>query len=97
MLLEAFNEKYDYQKIPITHERIKTIRTACHEVHGEPFAQTCVERIEQQGYISAVQRYFGLHYRADFMPEANGKFLSTMRKFGFDWLEPYRSDRDPGA
>jgi FMN reductase [NAD(P)H] len=92
-LLGAFNEKYDHQRIPITQNRIKTIRRACRAVHGEQFARRCVRRIRRQGYISAVQRYFGLHYRADFMREGNEEFLSIMREFGFDWLEPTSPDR----
>ncbi len=87
-LLEAFREKYRGRKVEITQERLRLIHQVCQDVHGEAFAERCIERIEEQGFISPVQRYFGLHYRADWMPKDNGAFLETMREFGFEWLTP---------
>ncbi len=92
-LIEAYREKYsglgDDRRIEITEERLDTIRGVCRKVHGEEFAERCVERIMENGYISPVQRYFGLHYRADIMPEGNMEYLRMMDESGFSWFKEY--------
>jgi len=89
-LLDAFNEKYPGQKVQITEERLETISEVCREVHGEEFARRCVERVKETGYITPVQRYFSLHYRADAMPKGNDTYLGLVEEFGFDWLKTYQ-------
>jgi FMN reductase [NAD(P)H] len=89
-LLDAFNEKYPEQKVQITEERLETISEVCREVHGEEFARRCVERVKETGYITPVQRYFGLHYRANAMPKGNDTYLGLMEEFGFNWLKTYQ-------
>jgi FMN reductase [NAD(P)H] len=88
-LLAAYDRKYPTHGVEITDERLETIEEVCTNVHGEEFARRCLERIEQQGRISAVQRYFGLHYVADEMADDNEKFLQTMRDFGFGWFDKF--------
>jgi len=92
-LLRAFDEKYsgpDSRRVEITEERLRTIRDVCARVHGEEFAESCIRKIRENGHISSAQRYFGLHYRADRMPEDNTRYLKTMEDFGFDWFKEYR-------
>ena len=89
-LKEAFNEEYHHAKIEINGERLERIREVCEKVHGKAFMQRCVEDIESKGYISVVQRYFGLHYSADIMPEGNDEFMKVMKDFGFGWFEKYK-------
>jgi nitroreductase len=93
-LLEAFNEKYGGYTVEITEERLETIADVCRKVHGEEFASRCIARIRENGYISPVQRYFGLHYRADLKPEGNAAYLQLMEVFGFGWFKEYRSLED---
>lgn len=88
-ILDAFNEKYPDIRVTITQERLETISRVCRKVHGERFAKTCIEKIKANGYINAVQRYFGLHYCADSMPEANDTYLQLMEEFGFNWFKRY--------
>jgi nitroreductase len=91
-LLKAFEDKYtgpDSRRVEITEERIERIRKVCTDVHGEEFADLCEARIRENGYISAVQRYFGLHYVANLMPTGNSEFLKTMEDFGFGWFKEY--------
>ena len=88
-LLEAFDKKYPDLRVESTEERLETISRVCREVHGEKFARECIEKVNKNGYISPVQRYFGLHYRADSMPEGNDTYLQLMEKFGFNWFEKY--------
>ncbi len=85
-LLKSFNEKYPESRREITPERLEAIADVCRKTGGEELAETCIARIKQQGFISAVQYYFGLHYRADQMPTGNETFLKTMEEFGFGWF-----------
>ena len=92
-LVEAFDKKYsgprNDRSVEITEERLDRIRQVCVEVHGEDFAKKCLETIKGRGIISSVQRYFGLHYRANLMPKGNEEFLKLMEELGFDWLKKY--------
>jgi len=96
-LLEAYNAKYagrDSRRVEITEERLETIRGVCLKVHDEEFAARCVEKVEENGYFSAVQRYFGLHYRADRMPKRNLEYLKRMEEGGFHWFKEFKPVAD---
>jgi len=93
-LIDAFNEKYSGLKVEIIEERLETISKVCRKVHGEEFAKRCIDRIKENGYINPVQRYFGLHYRADLMPKDNDSYLDLMEKFGFNWFKKYHPFED---
>jgi nitroreductase len=95
-LLTAYHEKYPHYKLEITEERLGTILKVCQQVHGEEFAKKCVERIKANGYINRAQHYFGLHYRANVMPEGNEDYLKFMEEFGFNWFKKYSSLRAAG-
>jgi nitroreductase len=88
-LIAAYKEKYPDYKLEITEERLQTISKVCQQVHGEEFAKQCAERIKADGYINRAQHYFGLHYRADLMPDGNDNYLKLMEEFGFDWFKKY--------
>jgi FMN reductase [NAD(P)H] len=93
-LIEAFNEKYPDLKVEITEERLETISEVCKKVHGEEFAKNCVEKIRKNGYINPIQRYFGLHYRADIMSKDNDAYLKIMKEFGFNWFKKYHPPKE---
>jgi FMN reductase [NAD(P)H] len=88
-LLDAFRKKYPDHRVEITPERLERIAEVCRRVHGEDFAEGCLERIQETGYITPVQRYFGLHYSADRMPIGNEGYLELMEEFGFGWFKEY--------
>ena len=94
-LVDAFHEKYPQSKREINDERLKTIESVCRSCHGEVFAEKCLERINQQGYISVAHNYFGLHYRADQMPLGNDDYLAVMEEFGCSWFRPYSPASSP--
>ncbi len=93
-LLAAFKEKYPGWRKEITPERMETMAQVCRAVHGDAFAQRCLARITEQGYINAIQNYFGLHYRADIMPQGNDEYLQIMEEAGFTWFKRYGSGED---
>jgi len=95
-LTDAFNEKYreetrQSEKLGINQKRLKTIMKVCRQVHGEEFAKKCASRIKANGYINVAQYYFGLHYRADEMPEGNDNYLKLMEESGFKWFKKYNA------
>lgn len=96
-LVDAFDEKHPGQRVEITEERLETISEVCRQVHGAEFARRCVDRIRENGYIRPVQRYYGLHYRANVMPQGNNTFLKLMEEFGFDWFKKYQPFGDKGV
>ena len=95
-LLDAFEQKYPplppAQRGPVTEELLGQIGQVCRDVHGEQFAADCIDRIRRQGRISAAQRYFGLHYRANVLPADNERFLAIIEEFGFKWFSPFRPE-----
>jgi nitroreductase len=89
-LKDAYNEKYHNAKIEKTGERLERIREVCQNVHGSAFADECIADVEAKGYINIAQRYFGLHYAADIMPDGNEEFVQIMRDFGFNWFDAFK-------
>ncbi len=90
-LKRAFDEKYPNVRVEITEERLKEMSVVCRIVHNEKFTEQCLERIKKNGFINQAQRYFGLHYRADIMPEENDELLRIVEEFGFGWFKKHNS------
>jgi len=88
-LLAVYEEKYKNVKLAATQERFRTILDVCRTVHGEEYAEKCAERIKRDGFINRAQHYFGIHYRADLMPEGNDQYLKIMEDSGFGWFKKY--------
>jgi len=88
-LVKAFEDKYPGMKVAITPERLKDMERVCLKTGGPALAKRALARIQKQGYINPAQRYFGLHYSADYMPEGNDTYLKLMEKFGFHWFKKY--------
>jgi len=93
-LKSAFDRKYPNVRIEITKERLEEISKVCRTVHGEEFAKQCITRIKENGYINHVQRYFGLHYRADIMSQENDELLAAVEELGFRWFRKYQRFQD---
>lgn len=86
-LLRAYEDKYPNYRVEITEDRLEAIAGVCRRVHGDAFAEQCLARIREAGYVNAVQRYFGLHYAADVMAQGNEAFLQIMKEAGFGCFE----------
>jgi nitroreductase len=94
-LLAGYREKYGEVRIPITDEALRTYEKTCRRSHGADFAAGALERVKERGAFNAVQRYFGLHYRADELPQGNDEYQRIMEQFGFHWFrkwEPQESE-----
>ena len=88
-LLQAYEVKYPDYRVQITEGRLEAIAGVCRRVHGEAYAEHCLARIREAGYINAVQRYFGLHYVADAMAQGNEAFLQTFKEAGLGCFEAF--------
>lgn len=86
-LLKAFAKKYEGQKIPVSDENFKIFKKVCEAVSGRKYAAACADDVRKKGYYNPVQRYFGLHYRADEMSANNGNYIKIAEKSGFRWFK----------
>lgn len=93
-LLAMFAEKYPGGDREVTPDRLEMIDHVCRQVGGEALARRCLGRIQKDGHINMAQHYFGLHYRADFMPLMNEGFLQVIKEAGFGWFEPYTAPQE---
>ena len=87
IIKDAYNKKYPQMKVEITDERMIQVEAVCEKVHNQEFAEKCKNKILQNGYINPVQRYFGLHYRADETAADNEQFVKTTEQLGFNWFK----------
>ena len=92
-LLAAYREKYTAPGAPrveIRKNRLNRLYQTCLKVHGKEFAEQSVAHARKLGYISPVQRYFGLHYRADGVYLfTNSEYLKTIEKQGWNISRDY--------
>ena len=71
---------------------MEMLEAVCKKVHNQEFADKCKNKILEKGYIHLVQRYFGLHYRADEMAADNEQFVKITEKLGFNWFKEVKQD-----
>ena len=93
-LLAAFREKYTApgaSRVEITENRLKRLYQTGLMVHGKEFAERSVAHSRKLGYISPVQRYYGLHYRADWvLSMTNSGYLKVLEKQGWSICRDYK-------
>ena len=89
-LRRAFDDKYPRFRLEPAPDRLRAYYRTAKKAHGTAFAKKALARVKKQGYINAVQRYFGLHYVADQMPLGNEKYLKIFKDFGFGWFKRFK-------
>jgi len=96
-LLAAYKEKHEAAwapRVEITERRLKTLYNTCLKVHGEEYAEKSVAHAREIGYISPVQRYFGLHYRADSVfTSPNSEFVKVIERQGWNICGDYEPSK----
>ena len=45
------------------------------------------KNIEEKGFVNMAQRYFGLHYKANWSCIGNEAFKNALLEYGFTWIE----------
>lgn len=86
-LMKLQNEKYDYKKFPASEKNISQIYEVANEVGGKEYADDMINYIKVQGYVNVPQRYFGLHYKANWSCDSNSYFKDTLKSHGFTWID----------
>lgn len=88
-IVAAYNEKYPYEGVDATEERLAELERVSRRIHGEEFARQSVETTRARGKVRVAQRYFGLHYTADTMAADNEEYLRIMEEFGCHWFKEF--------
>jgi len=87
-LNSAMNEKYkDRTQTPLSEKNMETLFRTTEKAHGPAYANEVLDHAKSLGYINVAQRYFGLHYRADWCATGNSAFLKSIENYGFDWVK----------
>lgn len=87
-LLKALNEKHGDQ-LELSEKRREAARKVCTAAHGKEFADRCLAKMDEQGYMSMVQCLYTLAYIADDGVRNNERYLELLKQAGFDWFERY--------
>lgn len=86
-LKELHDEKYEHKTLPLTESRLSEIHEVACDVGGKEYADEMVSKITEVGHINIAQRYFGLHYKANWSCIGNEGFIKTLLAYGFLWIK----------
>lgn len=86
-LVQLQDEKYNYKTFPNSDSNLKQIEEVAYDIGGSEYSDKIIEDIKRVGYINQAQRYFGLHYKANWSCIGNREFLETLKKYGFTWVD----------
>lgn len=86
-LVELLDEKYQHKTFPNSESNLSQISEVASDIGGKEYAAQMIENIKKTGYINMAQRYFGLHYKANWSCIGNEAFIKTLKAYGFTWIE----------
>ena len=86
-LMKLQDEKYDHKQFPASEGNIKQIYEVAEELGGKEYADDMIEFIKSAGHVNMAQRYFGLHYLANWMAAGNSRFIEVLKASGFPWID----------
>ncbi len=87
-LNSMMDEKYkNSPNVPLSPKNIDKLYEVTKIVEGENKAKEAIEYAKKLGYIHRAQRYFGLHYSANWSRTGNGDFLNSLRNYGFNFVD----------
>ncbi len=85
--LRLHGEKYEGKTFPLTEGKLSTIYKVASDVGGKDYADELIKKTKEQGHINMAQRYFALHYSANWACSGNQAFIDTLVAYGFDWIK----------
>lgn len=71
----------------LTESKLSEIYEVASDIGGKEYADKMVNKIKEVGYINIAQRYFGLHYKANWSCTGNQDFIKTLLAYGFPWIK----------
>lgn len=81
------NDKYDNKSFPLSEKNLETLYEVSKDVGGETYANKIIDKSKDRGFINMAQRYFALHYSANWACTGNKEFLDALRAYGFTWVD----------
>ena len=87
VIYSAYRKQNNYQKMPPKPEKVDACCAMAERLHGAEYAAKVRADIEQKGYISPYQYWFGCWYtdEPEFLDWAG--YRSYFKHQGFNWLE----------
>lgn len=97
--IEAINkmmdEKYsDRPNVPLSPKNLEELYEVTKVIDGQEAAEKAVDYAKELGYVHAAQRYFALHYSANWSRMGNGDFLNSLRNYGFSFVDGVNHSRN---
>lgn len=88
-LYAKYSERENDHHYELNERNTDTFHAVCRGVKGKEYADELMERIKKRGWLSPIQRLYGLHYLAATMPLGNGKFIESLKSMGIDWFDEW--------
>ncbi len=88
-LYTQYTERENDVHIELDVKKEETFHAVCQAVKGKEWADAVLEKVKRRGWLSPIQRLYGLHYVAAGMPLQNPRFLAVLKRQGFCWLEKW--------
>ncbi len=85
-LVQAQEEKYDHKTFPVSIQNLTRIKEVAFDLGGEAYEKELEDSILAAGSINMAQRYFGLHYKANWSAKNNMDLLHALKAYGFPWI-----------
>lgn len=85
-LMEAQEEKYGYKTFPTSIQNMTSIKEVAYDLGGESYEKELETAILKAGHINMAQRYFGLHYKANWSAADNMDLIHALKAYGFPWI-----------
>lgn len=89
-LYATYTERENDKHIELNENNLQVFHSVCQAVKGKEYADELIERIRLRGWLSPIQRLYGLHYLAATMPLGNSKFIQFLKQQGFDWFDEWK-------
>ncbi|MFD3155891.1 nitroreductase family protein [Haloimpatiens sp. FM7330] len=83
---QLHDEKYNHKRLPLSESNLSQIREVASDIGGKKYAEEMINKTQEQGYVNMAQRYFGLHYKANWSCIGNKDFIETLLSYGFTWI-----------
>jgi len=90
LLYAQYTERENDRHIDLNDNNLRVFHDICQAVKGKEYADKLSERIKQRGWISPIQRLYGLHYHAATMPLGNPKFVDFLQQQGIDCFNEWK-------
>ena len=83
-LNRVMDEKYsDRPRTPLSDQNVEQLYEVTKEIDGEEAADEAVAYAKKLGYIHMAQRYFALHYPANWSNTGTKEFMESLQKGGY--------------